>query len=75
MSAFFGGRRDRCCALWLLHLLLYFVRGRRPGRRIRNPHYQLGKMGGTVVAVALAGVGVQMERMAPPSTGIIAPVM
>ena len=45
------------------------------GRRIRNPHYQLGKMGGTVVAVALAGVGVQMERMAPPSMGIIAPVM
>jgi hypothetical protein len=59
----------------LLRLLLHFVRGRRPGRRIRNPHYQLGKMGGTVVAVALARAGAQMERMAPPSIGIIAPVM
>ncbi len=27
------------------------------------------------VAAVPTGVGVQMERMAPPSTGIIAPVM
>jgi hypothetical protein len=42
--------------------------------RIKRLHVEFGPNAAGVERIA-RGVGAQIERMAPPSTGIIAPVM